>query len=149
MLNVEVLNIFLSGRQIGKLSASMRAVEPGQHAALWKDITAAAFNGADGRLPSFFQNMLPEGMFRLQLAQERGCKEDDHFALFAACGLDLPGAVKAMPATLAREALACLVTQENDALEMSVTAEPLPLQRASMSARAHWYRWTEAPIFWP
>ena len=156
MLNVEVINIFLSGRQIGKLfrfangtassivrfganddfasdptqptlSASMRAVDPGQQAALCKDITPAAFNGADGRLPSFFQNMLPRGVFRFQLAQERGCKEDDHFSLFATCGLDLPGAVKALPATLARDALERLVTQENDAQEMSVTAEPLLL----------------------
>lgn len=156
MLNVEVLNIFLSSRPVGKLfrfangttspivrfvadddfaadphqatlSASMRARDPAQQAALWKDITAPLFNGADGRLPDFFQNMLPEGVFRTQLAQERGCREDDHFALFAACGLDLPGAVKALPATLSRQALARLVTQENDALEMSVTADPLPL----------------------
>lgn len=156
MLNVEVLDIFLNARAVGKLfrfangttspivrfvadddfasdpqqdtlSASMRALDPAQQAALWKDITATRFNGADGRLPDFFQNMLPEGVFRTQLAQERGCREDDHFAMFAACGLDLPGAVKALPAHLSRQELARLVTQENDALEMSVTADPLPL----------------------
>ena len=156
MLNVEVLDISLGGRPAGKLfrfangatspivrfvadddfaadprqatlSASMRARDPAQQAALWKDIGAAIFNGADGCLPAFFQNMLPEGVFRTQLAEERGCREDDYFALFAACGLDLPGAVKALPAKLSRQALARLVTQENDALEMSVTADPLPL----------------------
>lgn len=156
MLNVEVLNIRLHGGAVGKLfrfangtttpiirfvadddfandphqhilSVSMQAREPAQQAALWKDITADMFNGADGRLPVFFQNMLPEGVFRTQLAQERGCREDDHFALFAACGLDLPGAVTALPATLSRHEVARLVTQEHDALEMSVTADPLPL----------------------
>lgn len=50
-----------------------------------------------------------------------------HFALFAAGGLDLLGAVKALPAELSRQELTRLVTQENDALEMSVTTDPLPL----------------------
>ena len=156
MLNVEVLNIFLAQRLIGQLfrfdngtttpvirfvaddnfafdsqqtilSLSMLARNPEQQASLWKDITSAPFNGNDGRLPAFFQNMLPEGVFRTHLAQVRGCREDDHFALFAACGLDLPGAVKALPANLSREQLAHLVTQEREALEMSVTADPLPL----------------------
>ncbi len=156
MLNVEVLDIYLSSRLIGRLfrfdnqtaspiirfvaeddfatdpqqgtvSISMRALDPLQQASLWKDISAPLFNGVDGRLPNFFQNMLPEGVFRIQLAQERGCSVDDHFALFAACGLDLPGAIKALPAHLSRDELARLVTQDHDALEMSVTADPLPL----------------------
>ena len=156
MLNVEVLDIYLSSRLIGRLfrfdnqtaspiirfvaeddfatdpqqgtvSISMRALDPLQQASLWKDISAPLFNGVDGRLPNFFQNMLPEGVFRIQLAQERGCSVDDHFALFAACGLDLPGAIKALPSHLSRDELARLVTQDHDALEMSVTADPLPL----------------------
>jgi serine/threonine-protein kinase HipA len=155
MLNVEVLQIYLGSQAVGKLfkfdngatspivrfvaddgfvadpqqatlSISMRPKDPAQQAALWKDVSAEIFNGRDGRLPAFFQNMLPEGVFRTQLAQERGCKIDDHFALFAACGLDLPGAVKALPGHVSRQELARLVTQENDALEMSVTADPLP-----------------------
>jgi serine/threonine-protein kinase HipA len=157
MFNVEVLDIFLSNSPIGKLfrfangtaspiirfvaddafaqdpnqatvSVSMRASDPSQQQAFWKDITAQTFNGADGRLPAFFQNMLPEGVFRDHLAQERGCRPDDHFALFAACGLDLPGAIKALPSqSLSRSDLQRLITQNNDALEMSVTADPLPL----------------------
>lgn len=156
MHNVEVLNIFLSQRLIGQLfrfdngtttpiirfvaedhfavdtqqailSLSMLARNPDQQASLWKDVSSSPFNGHDGRLPAFFQNMLPEGVFRTHLAQLRGCREDDHFALFAACGLDLPGAVKALPANLSREQLANLVTQERETLEMSVTADPLPL----------------------
>ena len=141
MFNVEVLDVFLASRPIGKLfrlangtaspvirfvadddfaqdpnqstvSISMRASEPAQQLAFWKDITANPFNGTDGRLPSFFQNMLPEGVFRDHLAQERGCRPDDHFSMFAACGLDLPGAIKARPSqNLTRSELQRLVHQ--------------------------------------
>ena len=45
--------------------------------------------------------------------------------MLAACGLDLPGQVYARPVELTRDELAHYVTQDNDALEMSVTAEPL------------------------
>jgi serine/threonine-protein kinase HipA len=157
MLNVEILDIFLAGSLCGKLfrfnnggasvitrfvpdqlfirtqlprtlSLSMQAEDVQQQMAFWNDVTHnTALNGVDGRLPVFFQNMLPEGLFRTQLAQERGCKENDHFALLAACGLDLPGAITALPAHVSRDELAQLVTQGHDALEMSVTADPLPL----------------------
>jgi serine/threonine-protein kinase HipA len=43
----------------------------------------------------------------------------------AACGKDLPGNVYALPVELSRDEMAHYVTQDNDALEMSVTAEPL------------------------
>lgn len=158
MVNVEILDIFLSGVLCGKLfrfdngsssvltrfvpdtsfvqsdaqgtlSLSMRADDAQQQIAFWNDVTHnPALNGLDGRLPVFFQNMLPEGLFRTQLAQERGCNENDHFAIFAACGRDLPGAITAMPAhQVTRDELAKLVTQGHDSLEMSVTADPLPL----------------------
>jgi len=157
MLNVEILDIFLAGRLCGMLfrfnngsssvitrfvpdqdfmhlapqptlSLSLLAEDAAQQMAFWNDVTHnPALNGVDGRLPVFFQNMLPEGVFRTQLAQERNCKENDHFALLAACGLDLPGAITALPAHVSRDELALLVTQGNDALEMSVTADPLPL----------------------
>ena len=156
MSSVEILDIFLAQRLIGKLfrfdnratvpmirfvadkrfstdpqqatvSLSMLAQHPEQQESLWSDLGSSLFNGRDGRLPAFFQNMLPEGVFRTHLAQIRGCREDDHFALFAACGLDLPGAVKALPATLTKDQLAALLTQDNAPLDMSVTADPLPL----------------------
>ena len=156
MPNVEILDIFLTQRLIGKLfrfdnratapmirfvadkrfsadshqatvSLSMLAQHPEQQESLWNDLDSSLFNGSDGRLPAFFQNMMPEGVFRTHLAQLRGCREDDHFALFAACGLDLPGAVKALPATLTKEQLAALLAQDNAPLDMSVTADPLPL----------------------
>ncbi len=154
-MNVEILNIHLADRLAGKLfrfdngttqaliryvadekfaldkqqkilSLGMRAASPDLQTSFWFDIKRAEFNGQNGRLPTFFQNMLPEGLFRTQLAQERGCREDDHFGLFAACGLDLPGAIKALPANVSRTELAHLITQDQDALEMSVTADPLP-----------------------
>ena len=45
--------------------------------------------------------------------------------MLAACGKDLPGNVYALPVELSRDELAKYVTQNNDALEMSVTAEPM------------------------
>ena len=155
MSNVEILDIFLAQRLIGNLfrfdngkntpvirfvadksfaadppqatlSLSMLAQHPEQQESLWKDLGSALFNGREGRLPAFFQNMLPEGVFRTHLAQARGCRENDHFALFAACGLDLPGAVKALPATLTQDQLSALIKQDNTPLDMSVIAAPLP-----------------------
>jgi serine/threonine-protein kinase HipA len=104
-----------------------------------QDITAAEFNGrrqANGptndkglppmMLPSWFQNLLPEGAFRKHIAELRGCAETDHFELLAACGTDLPGAVYAMPVQNATEDLKRrLVTQDNDAIEASVVEIPL------------------------
>ena len=91
-------------------------------AALWADVQNPLFNAQGGRLPAFFQNLLPEGVLRSHIAQLRGCREDDHFELLAACGGDLPGAVRALPIEPDRALLQRLVTQDQDALEMSVTA---------------------------
>jgi len=55
----------------------------------------------------------------------RGCDPKDHFEMLAACGRDLPGNLGARPVDLTRGALAHYVTQDADALEMTVTAEPL------------------------
>ncbi|MCC2597664.1 HipA domain-containing protein [Pusillimonas sp. MFBS29] len=51
----------------------------------------------DGRLPVFFQNLLPEGHNRERLAHERGCAPDDEFELLAAAGHDLMGALEVEP----------------------------------------------------
>ncbi len=51
----------------------------------------------DGRLPVFFQNLLPEGHNRERLARERGCAPDDEFELLAAAGHDLMGALEVEP----------------------------------------------------
>jgi len=112
------------------LSAAFLAPTPDSQRQLWLDIQSPRFNGrysAQGGwlLPAWFQNLLPEGVFRDHVAARRGCDPNDHFEMLAACGLDLPGNVSARPAHLDREGLAHLVTQDNDALEMSVTAEPM------------------------
>ncbi len=111
------------------LSQSFVAAQPEQQRALLLNVLDARFNGLVGRkgdwqLPPFFQNLLPEGVFRDHVAQEAGCAPDDHFRMLAACGLDLPGAVTARWEDVDRATLARLVTQEQDALEMSVGAAP-------------------------
>jgi len=55
----------------------------------------------DGRLPVWFQNLLPEGHNRTRLASARGCAEDDELELLAAAGHDLFGAVEVEPADAA------------------------------------------------
>lgn len=93
----------------------------------WRSyVSTPFFNAEGGLLPAFFQNLLPEGPLRRHLEALRGCGRGDHFDMLAACGTDLPGNVYAYPAHLDTDALAEVVTQHNDALEMSVTADPLP-----------------------
>lgn len=83
------------------------------------------FNGQGERLPAFFQNLLPEGPLRKHLEQLRGCAPDDHMEILAMCGDDLPGNVYASPLPEDREAMRKVVTQDNDALEMSVIEAPV------------------------
>lgn len=112
------------------VSVSMLAGDPSAQRALWSEVNAPLFNGryspANGYLlPPFFQNLLPEGVFRDHVAAQRGCDPKDHFEVLAACGRDLPGNIYAQPLTLSRDELTRYVTQGVDALEMTVTAEPL------------------------
>jgi serine/threonine-protein kinase HipA len=112
------------------LSASLLADDPRAQMALWADQRSTLFNGRRARsgewlLPPFFQNLLPEGVFRDRIAQLRGCEPHDHFEMLAACGKDLPGAVYALPVELPRDELARFVTQDRDSLEVSVTGEPM------------------------
>ncbi len=83
------------------------------------------FQGSGERLPPFFQNLLPEGPLRKHLEQLRGCPPDDHMEILAMCGTDLPGNVYASPAPEDREAVARVVTQGHDALEMTVIEAPV------------------------
>lgn len=114
------------------LSESMRAANPEQQEPFWLDVTRAEFNAVTGRngdvqLPPFFQNLLPEGAFRRFLAEEAGIDERngrDHMAIIAACGKNLPGAVTVVWEDVSRQQLQRLVTQNNDALEPTLWAEP-------------------------
>lgn len=112
------------------VSLSLWDTNPARQAAIWADLTAYRLNGtysprSGWQLPAFFQNLLPEGALRNLLAELRRCDPLDHFELLAATGRDLPGNVYAEPIELDRPALQRLVTQDNDALEMSVSAEPM------------------------
>jgi len=107
------------------LSLSLVADDPEQQAALLLDPLQPALNSlGNGKLPAFFQNLLPEGVLRTHIAQERGCAEDDHFEILAACGEDLPGNVYALP-THDKDIVARLITQRQDPVEMSIVADPL------------------------
>lgn len=50
-----------------------------------------------GRLPPFFSNLLPEGLLLEYLAERSGIRSGDEYALLAALGADLPGAVVVEP----------------------------------------------------
>lgn len=114
------------------LSESMRAANPEQQESFWLDVTRPEFNAVTGRngdvqLPPFFQNLLPEGAFRRFLAEEANIDErfgPDHMAMMAACGKNLPGAVTVLWEDISREQLQRLVTQDHDALEPTLWAEP-------------------------
>lgn len=84
------------------------------------------FNGEGELLPPFFQNLLPEGPLRRHLEELGQLAKDDHFGLLSLCGTDLPGAVYVRPAPLDKQSIAAVVTQHNDALEMSVVPVPVP-----------------------
>lgn len=122
---------WIADAQAPTISLAFRAATPEEQVLLWHDYSNPAFNGSLSKdrqswlLPPFFQNLLPEGVFRDQIARLRQCHPHDHFELLAACGKDLPGNVYALPTELSREELGFYVTQDADALEMSVTAEPL------------------------
>ena len=51
-----------------------------------------------GRLPPFFSNLLPEGLLLKYLAERAGLRAGDEYALLAALGADLPGALTVEPA---------------------------------------------------
>lgn len=112
------------------VSAAYLADSPEDQAAFWTDVRGESLNGRYSTqngclLPAFFQNLLPEGVFRDHVARVRGCDPKDHFEMLAACGGDLPGNIYARPVALSRDELANYVTQNQDALEMTVTADPM------------------------
>lgn len=111
------------------LSESMRAEDPAQQQSFWLDVTRPEFNTVRGskgdwELPPFFQNLLPEGVFRRFVADEAQIDPQDHMAMIAACGKNMPGAVTAEWEDIPRNTLQRLITQNQDALEATVWAEP-------------------------
>lgn len=49
------------------------------------------------RLPAWFSNLLPEGVLRQWIADDRGVSADREMELLAQVGHDLPGAVRVLP----------------------------------------------------
>lgn len=84
------------------------------------------FNGVGDKLPAFFHNLLPEGPLRRHLEQIGQLDQGDDFGLLSLCGTDLPGAVYVEQAPLDHRSVSKVVTQDHDALEMTVTPVPLP-----------------------
>jgi serine/threonine-protein kinase HipA len=79
-----------------------------------------------GRLPAFFGNLLPEGVNRERLAQQRGCQEEDELELLAAAGHDLSGAIEVVPAgDVPRSVLELHATLGLEPLEASAVAAPV------------------------
>ncbi|MCD8494347.1 MAG: type II toxin-antitoxin system HipA family toxin [Burkholderiaceae bacterium] len=118
-------------QQAPTISLSYVAENPEDQALLWQDHRSPLFNGQLSKdqqsclLPAFFQNLLPEGVFRGQIAELRQCAPNDHFELLAACGKDLPGNIYALPAQLSHEDLGQYIAQTEDTLQLTVTLEPL------------------------
>lgn len=107
------------------LSLSLVASDPRQQAALLLNQLNPSLNSlGNGKLPAFFQNLLPEGVLRAHIAQQRNCAGDDYFEILAACGGDLPGNVYALPQH-DMSVVPKLLTQRQDAVEMSIVADPL------------------------
>lgn len=84
---------------------------------------------SSGRLPAFFQNLLPEGHNRERLARERGCDKDDEFELLAAAGHDLTGALEVEPVSrdegIPKEVHHWHVAMGLDVLEPGFVEEPV------------------------
>ncbi|NJS37067.1 MAG: hypothetical protein HC765_12710 [Brachymonas sp.] len=101
---------------------------PGNEAAtrtLLSRFTQADRTGEGGKLPNFLSNALPEGALRDRMAALAGTHRDDEFAILAACAQDLPGAVRVRAINAPdRQLMQRLVTQDQDALEVSVVPRP-------------------------
>lgn len=83
-----------------------------------------------GELPPYFAGLLPEGPLRRRLAATRQNGQDrDSFGILAAAGEDLPGALRVIPADLAklsRAALAYGVTGGTDDREIDTPESAAP-----------------------
>lgn len=79
------------------LSLLYRGATDADTRAILRSERDARLVSTNGRWPSFFANLLPEGHNRERLARERGCSVDDELELLAAAGRDLAGAVEIEP----------------------------------------------------
>lgn len=79
-----------------------------------------------GRLPTYFSNLLPEGVNRTRLAEQRGVDESEELELLAAAGHDLIGALEVLPAAdVPREVLELHSTQGLEPLQPNAVESPI------------------------
>lgn len=78
-----------------------------------------------GKLPTYFSNLLPEGLNRERLAEQRGVDVEDELELLAAAGHDLSGGVEVAPANdVPDRVLALHVTKNLEPVEAATVAVP-------------------------
>lgn len=123
--------IFRAERPLLSLSL-IGASEEETTAGLAKPPTAFRFGGGGGKLPSFFRNLLPEGVLRKQLIAAAGIGLNDETALLSYCGEDLPGDISAVREVLGDPGLLRLLTGGHDSYEFSSQQLPTP-QAVSLS----------------
>ncbi len=114
MASLAVLKVYLHNREIGQLSQlpgdrNLFVFGQGYIEDENRPTLSLSFKDKLGELvtqvkptqtalPPFFSNLLPEGKLRDYLAKHAGVKSKREFYLLWALGLDLPGAIKIIPA---------------------------------------------------
>jgi serine/threonine-protein kinase HipA len=101
------------------LSLALRGATEADTRAILGAARDVRLSRSDGRWPSYFQNLLPEGHNRERLALERRCSPDNEFELLAAAGHDLMGALEVEPVPL-REGIPDTVRHWHTALGLDV-----------------------------
>jgi serine/threonine-protein kinase HipA len=87
-------------------TASMRPVLSQSYESAIEANAVAEIQGEGCReLPTFFQNLLPEGALRKHLTEGAGLSPDDELGLLALCGKGLPGDISAVAESLSHSGL--------------------------------------------
>ncbi len=97
VLRVSFDDSYIEDARRPTLSLLYRGASEAETQAILRSSQDARLVRGDGRWPTWFANLLPEGHNRERLARERGCAEEDEFELLAAAGRDLAGAVEVAP----------------------------------------------------
>ncbi|MBS0308541.1 MAG: HipA domain-containing protein [Proteobacteria bacterium] len=100
ILRVSFDDDYVNDAQRPTLSLSYRGQTDRETQQILRAIRDVRVARSDGRWPTYFQNLLPEGHNRERLAAQRHCSPDDEFELLAAAGRDLMGAVEVEPIPL-------------------------------------------------
>lgn len=119
ILRVSFDRDYIEDPQRPTLSLSYRGADDAATRAILSAARDVRLTRSDGRWPSFFQNLLPEGHNRERLARERGCTTEDEFELLAAAGHDLMGALEVEPVP-AREGIPDAVRLWHTAMGLDV-----------------------------